>query len=191
MTLSRLFILFIPLTLSAMPEHMPHNNYSNLTLCGDVFSAGLPLIGIGAASIGQDKPLSKVIIPAATIASVGYSCDMLKRCFRDTEIGMRPNGYHSSFPSAHSAYAFAGARLIHRNWGDHYGTAAYGLATMTALSRVEGDYHHYHDVIAGAALAIGIETVIHQFGKEQEPKNFEWVVISTRELAAIGFELSF
>ncbi|MFO0983311.1 MAG: phosphatase PAP2 family protein [Planctomycetota bacterium] len=67
----------------------------------------------------------------------------------------RPIGNdHASFPSGHTAGAFTAATLIERNLGIAYGIPAYGLATVTAFSRVEVGKHFPSDVLAGAAIGV-------------------------------------
>lgn len=66
----------------------------------------------------------------------------------------RPSGGSHSFPSGHTATAFAAAPVIARSYGSVAGVAAYGAATLTALARIEDDKHHLSDVIAGAAIGI-------------------------------------
>lgn len=59
-----------------------------------------------------------------------------------------------SFPSGHSAAAFSVATAYATEYGDVPGVApaAYGLATLTGVSRVYNDRHWASDVFVGAAL---------------------------------------
>ncbi len=69
----------------------------------------------------------------------------------------RPHGGGSdAFPSGHTSAAFQGAAFIHFRYGFKYAVPAYVGATYVAYSRVYGDKHYVEDVIAGAALAIGL-----------------------------------
>lgn len=138
-------------------DKMPHDRYSNITLSGDIFSNALPTIAILSQLNDQSNHNYNDLLIAS---SVFLSTDLLKRSFNNTPLGMRPNGYHSSFPSGHSSSAFLGARLIHKRYGIQYGIPAYALATYTAYTRVQGHYHHVRDVVAGAALALTIDYLI-------------------------------
>lgn len=67
----------------------------------------------------------------------------------------RPNGKNNSFPSTHTAAAFALATVI----SDEYGKddkaipyLAYGLATLTAYGRLNDNKHWGSDVVAGALI---------------------------------------
>ena len=73
----------------------------------------------------------------------------------------RPDGSSAtSFPSGHSATAFAAATLICRESGPAWGLPAYGVAGLTAWSRVDAGRHHVSDVLAGAALGCFVAGVV-------------------------------
>ena len=66
----------------------------------------------------------------------------------------RPNSMdNKSFPSGHTSEAFSGATFIHARYGLRQAAVPYLLATITAYSRVDSEFHYVHDVVAGAALA--------------------------------------
>jgi membrane-associated phospholipid phosphatase len=66
----------------------------------------------------------------------------------------RPDGTAHSFPSGHSASAFATAAVVQREFGWKAGIPAYAAATWVASSRVQMKRHYVSDVIAGATLGI-------------------------------------
>ena len=60
---------------------------------------------------------------------------------------------HDSFPSGHTAIAFASARYLQKRYGEDVSPVAlYGVAGLTALARVRADKHYWRDTVAGAAL---------------------------------------
>lgn len=66
---------------------------------------------------------------------------------------MRPNQKgKDSFPSGHTANAFAQAAFIHRRYGIKQAILPYALAGFVGFSRVESRWHYTHDVLAGAAI---------------------------------------
>lgn len=168
------------------PEHMPHDHYSNLTVAGDFFSLALPLAGI--ASHYESGNASSLLAPALAVGLVSYGTSELKACFRHSPLGTRPNGYHSSFPSAHTSYAFIGARLIHKKFGLSAGVMAYSLATLTAASRIDGRYHHTRDVLAGAALALSIEALLSKLELSTKQTTLN---IRPYKMTGIALELTF
>ena len=66
----------------------------------------------------------------------------------------RPDGTSYSFPSGHTASAFATATVLQRNLGWKAGVPAYGLATYVAASRVQMKRHFLSDVAFGAAVGV-------------------------------------
>ncbi len=173
---------------SERPLHMPHDRYNTLTLTGDICSLALPIIGIlehlHPSTIGSSDS-QKMLISTIGVLE-GTHC--IKRLFKDHPLGQRPNGYHSSFPSAHAANAFYGARMIHKSFGLSYGAPAYAVATITAYSRVQGHYHHTHDVVAGALFALAVDHLVDNLFET------EWIhplVSLQSDRAQIGLALKY
>ncbi len=78
----------------------------------------------------------------------------------------RPNGGHYSFPTGHSASAFAGGAFLQMRYGWAYGAPAYALATYVAWSRVHAKQHYTTDVLAGGAIGIAANLVFtRRYGK--------------------------
>ncbi len=71
---------------------------------------------------------------------------------------MRPDGTDNrSFPSGHTAVAFCGATVLHKEFGKTcpwISVAGYTVATITAVDRVRRNRHHWEDVAAGAAIGV-------------------------------------
>ncbi|MEO8680107.1 MAG: phosphatase PAP2 family protein [Vicinamibacterales bacterium] len=67
----------------------------------------------------------------------------------------RPDGSNSqSFPSGHSASAFATASVLQRHFGWKAGVPAYALGVYVASARMAWNKHHVSDVVMGAGLGI-------------------------------------
>jgi membrane-associated phospholipid phosphatase len=60
-----------------------------------------------------------------------------------------------SFPSAHSAQAFAAAATLENRYGWKAGIPAFAMATFVGVARVEARKHHWYDAVAGAAIGTG------------------------------------
>ena len=75
---------------------------------------------------------------------------------------------NKSFPSGHSASAFATATVLHRYYGWKIGAPAYALGSYVALARMSWNRHHATDVVMGAGFGIAsARTVTMAMGKQQ------------------------
>ena len=67
----------------------------------------------------------------------------------------RPDASNNlSFPSGHSASAFATATVLQRHYGWKAGVPAYAFGSYVALARMAWNRHHATDVVMGAGLGI-------------------------------------
>ena len=72
---------------------------------------------------------------------------------------MRPDGStRNSWPSGHTATAFVGATILHKEYGltrsPWYSVAGYGVATATGVMRVLNNRHWVSDVLSGAGIGM-------------------------------------
>ena len=89
---------------------------------------------------------------AESLVLGGGSALALKEIFPER----RPDGSdRKSFPSGHSAEAFAAAATLENRYGWEAGLPAFALASFDATARVEARKHHWYDVVAGAAIGPG------------------------------------
>lgn len=78
---------------------------------------------------------------------------ILKNTLKET----RPDGTSLSFPSGHTANAFAGATMLSIEYGQNYKWvpyAAYGIASTVGVLRIANNRHYLSDVLFGAGLGI-------------------------------------
>lgn len=76
---------------------------------------------------------------------------------KTTTKNIRPNGAKHSFPSGHTAEAFAGATLLSIEYGKDYKWVpyvAYGTAGLVGAFRIANNRHYISDVLFGAGLGI-------------------------------------
>ena len=96
------------------------------------------------------------------LASVGMSYGLMAlfvNTIKHTAKEMRPDGSTAnSWPSGHTATAFVGATLLHKEYGltrsPWWSVAGYGVATATGVMRVLNNRHWISDVLSGAGLGI-------------------------------------
>jgi membrane-associated phospholipid phosphatase len=67
---------------------------------------------------------------------------------------------HHSFPSGHSASAFATASVLQRHYGWKVGVPATVVAGYVATARVHDNRHYLSDVIFGAAMGIAAQRTV-------------------------------
>ena len=88
----------------------------------------------------------------------------------DNAAEFRPFSGHDSFPSGHSAIAFALASALDRETRSRWvPCVAYPMAALTAWSRVRDDRHWASDVIAGAALGGWVARKVDTFAQRRWP----------------------
>ena len=78
---------------------------------------------------------------------------ILKKSLKET----RPDGTAFSFPSGHTANAFAGATMLSIEYGETYKWVpyvSYGVATTVGVMRIANNKHYISDVLFGAGLGI-------------------------------------
>ena len=81
----------------------------------------------------------------------------------------RPDGSNSlSFPSGHSASAFATATVLQEHFGWKAGVPAYAFASFVGASRMAASKHYLSDVIVGAGIGIaaGRTVTFHLAGEK-------------------------
>lgn len=140
---SKIFVLLFLLV-------SPLQAKTKLSSIGDVLQFAIPAFGFGTAFIKKDtEGMKEWALSCGTAALITQG---IKAATKQTAIGRRPNGGKGSFPSGHTSSAFQGAFFLQRRYGWKYGLPALGLACLTAYSRVQGKYHHWRDIGAGAVM---------------------------------------
>ncbi|MDW6003981.1 phosphatase PAP2 family protein [Vibrio mangrovi] len=135
------------------------NAGDDLTRAGDYLHVGIPITaGIISITKGDTQGLAQ-LVEGAIWTSVATT--VLKETVKEE----RPNGENDrSFPSAHVSAAMQGSVYLHLRYGLDYAAPAYAATAVVAYSRVDGEYHYWHDVIASMILAGGIQYSISEMG---------------------------
>ena len=105
-------------------------------------------------TIGRASGNSKIAALGTDLLRAQLVAQAMTAGIKLTARRTRPDGSMYSFPSGHSASAFATATVVQRDLGWKFGVPAYALATYVAASRVQVQRHYLSDVTLGAALGI-------------------------------------
>ena len=120
------------------------------------FGNALPIAGVvymgGTYFLGNEKKRHNAIIGLESAGSALVATEALKMMVHRH----RPSSEteRDSFPSSHTAVAFSLATVISHEYGDHKFVTplAYGMATVTGLSRLNDNRHWASDVLAGGVI---------------------------------------
>jgi membrane-associated phospholipid phosphatase len=136
--------LFVCGAMAFAPAHAGSKAFETY---GDIASYGVP-IAAGVISLYKDDEDGIVQLATGFAISMASTYGLKKTVDRT-----RPDGSNDdSFPSGHTAKAFAGAGYLHYRYGLKYGIPAYIASAAVGASRVDADKHYWSDVIASAVL---------------------------------------
>lgn len=129
--------------------HTEIDNYTQFAGIG--LTVGLKLAGVEGRS-------SWPRLAASSLASYGVMAAFVNG-IKYTASEMRPDGStRNSWPSGHTATAFVGATILHKEYGltrsPWYSIAGYTVATATGVMRVLNNRHWVSDVLSGAGIGI-------------------------------------
>lgn len=111
---------------------------------------GLDMAGIKGKNKVLDQTAILLITTGITTAAI--------TTFKSQTHRLRPDGSsYNSFPSGHTATAFAAAELLNQEFkglSPWYGYVGYTVATATGILRMYNNKHWLSDVVAGAGFGI-------------------------------------
>lgn len=170
------------------PQEIKIDNY--LQYAPAFLAFGLDVAGIKAKHDLKDRTM--LVLMSNVITSVSVSS------IKKHSHQLRPDGSsYTSFPSAHTAFAFTNAEFLRREYKDHspwYGIAGYSMAIATGYLRMYNNKHWVSDVIAGAGVGILsakltywlYPTIKHSLFKNKLPNT---AVMPTYQDGAVGLGL--
>lgn len=137
-------------------EEVNENIDEKITI--DDFSQYLPAVsvyGLNAIGIkGKHNFKDRTIILGTSYLLMSATVLSLKSI---TKVERPDGSANNSFPSGHTATAFAGAEFLWQEYKDvsiWYGITGYIIATGTGAFRIYNDRHWLTDVVAGAGIGI-------------------------------------
>lgn len=127
---------------------------ADLASAGDILGSGFTTAAIIAGQYYWDSYPYHWQSHARAFAWEAVSVTILKYSFGKQRPGNRNN--YVSFPSGHTATAFATATSLTYAYGWKAGLITYPVAAMVGASRMADDMHWLSDVVAGAFLGVMI-----------------------------------
>ena len=130
------------------PDHIRLDNYTQ-------FAPAALVYGLNAAGMeGKHNFRDRTIIYGTSMLITSAFTLPLKHLVKEE----RPNGSNTlSFPSGHTAIAFASAQFMFREYKDTnflLSISGYSFAVFTGAYRMFNDKHWFGDVVAGAGFGI-------------------------------------
>jgi membrane-associated phospholipid phosphatase len=130
------------------PHKTTIDNYLQYAPAAAVY--GLNIAGVH----GKNNFLDRTMIYGLSSLMMGIAVNVTKNLTGE----IRPDGSNNlSFPSGHTATAFASAEFLRQEYKDvsvWYGIAGYAAATATGYLRISNNKHWVGDVVAGAGVGI-------------------------------------
>ena len=124
------------------------------------FSAQV-LVGVGLYTGGWFAKNGKLAQTGADVMRAQMLGQLYVQALKFTVQRERPNKSNSvSFPSGHSASAFATAGVLQRHYGWKVGVPATVVAAYVATARVHDNYHYLSDVIFGGAIGLAAQRTV-------------------------------
>lgn len=119
------------------------------------YSPAVSVYALNALGVkGKNNLKDRSIVLGTSMLFVASTVGILKK----TSNELRPDGSNSlSFPSGHTALAFAGAEFLYQEYKEvsvWYGISGYAVASATGLFRIYNNKHWLTDVAAGAGIGI-------------------------------------
>lgn len=130
------------------PDHIRLDNYTQ-------FAPGVLVYGLNAFGVeGKHNLRDRSLIYGTSLLITSALTLPLKHITKE----LRPDGSNNlSFPSGHTAFAFASAQFMYREYKDTnflLGISGYSFAVFTGVYRMLNNKHWFGDVIAGAGFGI-------------------------------------
>ena len=105
---------------------------------------------------------------------------------------LRAGRFHSSFVSGHAAYSFSVAAVFASAYDGNPFVAplAYGLAGLSAWSRINDDKHWFTDILVGGAMGVVLGKLVHHTSPFRPEANQRVSVRPYHRSGATGVQVS-
>jgi len=136
-----------------VPEDLPESNFKSGNVGGGFFvQAG---IAAGTWGFGKATGNAKATAVGGDLFRAQAVSQVFVQGLKLATQRTRPDGSNDhSFPSGHTASAFATASVLQRHFGWKVGVPAYAFGAYVGAARMSASKHHLSDVLMGAGIGI-------------------------------------
>jgi len=133
------------------------------------YTRDLPILAVYGLNLAGVKGKNSFMERSILLAKTMLIQHILVSTLKGTIDMERPDGGQSSFPSSHTARAFAAATFMHYEYGEKsiwYSVGAFATAAVTGYTRMAHNHHWVNDVLVGAGIGVlsaNIAYHTHQF----------------------------
>ena len=121
-------------------------------ITGDVLLGAMPVLALSSTFIWKDGQKGTYQFFKSLAGTIALTSGLKLAINKE-----RPNGENNnSFPSGHTSVTFASAAFVQKRYGWEFGIPAYLLAGYVGYTRIEANKHDFVDVLAGAAIGVGM-----------------------------------
>ena len=134
-------------------EHLPKRAFEPGNIGGSfLVQTGL---SVGTWAVGKVSGNARTTEVGGDLIRAQLVSQTIVQGIKFTTRRQRPdNSNRHSFPSGHTASAFASASVLGRHFGKKIAIPAYAFASYVGLARLSANKHHISDVIMGAGIGI-------------------------------------
>jgi membrane-associated phospholipid phosphatase len=130
---------------------------SGLVSAGNPTGALITQLGaaFGTFAVGKVTHSARIATLGSHLIRAQVSSQIVVQSLKFAAERSRPDATnHFSFPSGHTASAFATATVLQRDFGWKAGIPAYAVGAWVAASRMGSNKHYLSDVLMGAAIGV-------------------------------------
>ena len=145
-----------------------------------------PIVAVYGLNLAGVKGKNDMVNRTALLIKTELLVSILTYSLKKITIEPRPDsGTHNSFPSGHTAQAFAAATFMAKEYGEKniwYSIGAYSMATTVGVMRVMNNRHWVSDVLVGAGIGIlstNLVYLTHQYRWGKRKRGVQTIILPT------------
>lgn len=186
--------ILVAATLITLPETSPINKYKvqkfvrsefpDFRTYADDFLWAAPVVATFVLHFTPVKAKNDLLNSTILIVKSQLLAEILVQPVKYATKVLRPDSSsRNSFPSGHTARAFAAAKCFHKEFGENsiwYSIGGYSVAASVGILRILNNRHWITDVLAGAAAGIVATEIAygtHQYKWMKKNMTVAWIPV--------------